>query len=419
MKIFERVAWIGASCSLLVLGACHGSTTGSGNSDSGTTAQDCESASTHIEQVVCASNAFLATLTDEQKAAVQYEWTNEVAKTAWSNLPPPITTRNGLTWGSLSAESRAAELKLASLVLTSDGYADMTGVWAADDYLGSYQGSGTTGGDGGTGGPPRGDGGMGGPPGGDGGMGGPPGGDGGMGGGGGGAGLSYSSNNYIIAFIGTPSTTGNWMLQIGGHHMAYNVTYLNGTGYPTPNHIGAEPKASFTDDAGTFAPLADEGAAMVALYTSLDSTQLTSAHLTGTFSDVVLGPVEYQTGSYANVKFPTQAGVLVSSMTAAQQALVTAAIKKWVADFAPAISDPLVAAYTSADAYAHTYVAWGGSEDVTAGPNVDVDGTYLRIDGPRLWIEVACQGGVVIQGITHYHTIYRDKQFDYGNELSP
>ena len=412
MKSFKRWVWFGMGCSLWALGACKAST------DTGkSTSLDCTQASTHIEQVVCASNAFLATLTDEQKAAVQYEWTNEVAKTTWSNLPG--VTRNGLTWGSLSAESRKAELQLAALVLTSDGYADMTGVFAADDYLGSYQGgSGGSRGDGGTGGPPGGGPPGGGPPGGDGGMGGPPGsGDGGMGGGG--VSLNYSSNNYIIAFIGTPSTTGNWMLQIGGHHMAYNVTYLNGTGYPTPNHLGAEPKASFTDDAGTFAPLADEGAAMIALYQSLDATQLTDAHLTGTFSDVVLGPVEYETGSYANVKFPAQAGVLVSSMTAEQQALVTAAIKKWVNDFAPAISEPLLTAYTSADAYAHTYVAWGGSEDVTAGPDVEIDGTYMRIDGPRLWLEVACQGGVVIQGITHYHTIYRDKQFDYGNELTP
>ena len=84
-------------------------------------------------------------------------------------------------------------------------------------------------------------------------------------------------------------------------------------------------------------------------------------------------------------------------------------------DFAPAISDSLVAAYTSQEAYAHTYVAWGG--DQAAGPNVDVNGTYMRIDGPRVWIEVACQGGVVIRGATHYHTIYRDKLTDYGDEL--
>lgn len=404
--------WLGVSCSFLALGACSdnsdsGSTPDAGveadgGTDSGTPATDCSSATTHIDQVVCASNAFLATLTAEQKGSVLYPWTDEVAKTRWSNLPG--VNRNGLKWGTLSAESEAAALNLASLVLTSDGYSDMTGVFAADDYLGSY--------DGGMGPPSGGDGGMG-PPRGDGGMGPPPGGDGGAGGG---VVLAYSSDNYIIAFIGTPSATGSWMLQIGGHHMAYNVTYLNGTGYPTPNHLGAEPKVAFTQNGVTYAPLADEGSAMIAIYSSLDSTQLSNAYLSGqTFSDVVLGPVEYETGSYSKVVFPAQAGVLVSSLSASQQAVVTAAIKKWVSDFAPAISDPLVAAYTTPEAYAHTYVAWGGPD--ASGPNVDVDGTYMRIDGPRVWIEVACQGGVVIRGSTHYHTIYRDKLTDYGDEL--
>ena len=112
-------------------------------------------ATTHIEQVVCASNAFLATLTEEQKASVQYAWTDQVAKMYWSNLPG--VTRNGLKWGTLSAESKDAALKLAAVVLTPEGYADMTGVFAADDYLDAQGGS--------TGGPPPGgDGGMGGPP---------------------------------------------------------------------------------------------------------------------------------------------------------------------------------------------------------------------------------------------------------------
>ncbi len=383
-----------------------------GAGDGGTTPANCAAEATHIEQVVCASNAFLATLTEAQRTSVLYAWTDEAAKTYWSNLPG--VTRTGITWGTLSAESKAAALGLASLVLTSEGYADMTGIFAADDYLDEQGGStgGPPGGDGGMGGPPGGDGGMGGPPG-DGGMGGPPGGDGGTGGG---PTLAYSSDNYIIAFIGTPSTTGNWMLQIGGHHMAFNVTYMNGAGYPTPNHLGVEPKSSFTVNGESYAPLRDDGDAMVAVYQALTPEQLDAAYLTGTFSDVVLGPVEYGTGSYANVVFPAQQGVLVSSLSESQQALVTAAIQQWVADFAPAIADPLVAAYTSADAYAHTYVAWGGTK--SAGVDVDVNGTYMRIDGPRVWIEVACQQGVVIQNATHYHTIYRDKQTDYGNQLS-
>ena len=43
--------------------------------------------------------------------------------------------------------------------------------------------------------------------------------------------------------------------------------------------------------------------------------------------------------------------------------------------------------------------------------------TYLRIDGPRLWLELSCQAGVVIPNISHFHTIYRDKRYDYAGDF--
>ena len=39
-------------------------------------------------------------------------------------------------------------------------------------------------------------------------------------------------------------------------------------------------------------------------------------------------------------------------------------------------------------------------------------GDYVRIDGPRVWIEFATQGS------DHYHTIWRDRLTDYGAEFS-
>lgn len=203
------------------------------------------------------------------------------------------------------------------------------------------------------------------------------------------------------------------MLQIGGHHLAHNIVYLSGSGYPVPHHVAVEPKASFAINSETYSPMLDDGEALVAIYDSMDSSQLSSAYLAGqSFADVVLGP---DNGSTSLGDYPDQEGVLVSSLSAAQQALVRAAIAHWVGDYADDISDALIADYTSDEAFAQTYVAWAGDE--SAGVDVDHSGTYLRIDGPRVWIEVACQGGIVIRGETHYHSIYRDKTQDYGNSL--
>ena len=337
---------------------------------SGVTLSDCAALTAHVDKAVCAANNLLAVLPAAQKSSVNLAYTASTDRTKWSNLPNQA--RPGLKMSQLDATSQAAVLTLMSTVLSNAGYSDLVGIRAADDYLNAQGANG------------------------------------------------YGGGNYLIAIVGTPSATGNWEVMFGGHHMAFNVNYIAGVGYPTPNHQGTEPKGSFTVNSRTYQPLDDEGAAMLAIFNSLGAN-LNSAYLSGqNFADVVVGPVEYGTGSSAaaKAKFPTGAnrkGILGSTLSAAQQALVTTAIQGWVNDYDPAVSGALLSAYTSTEAYADTYVAWGGTQ--ASGVNLDVNGTYLRIDGPRAWIEVSCQGGVVIQGKTHYHTIFRDKQYDYGGTL--
>ncbi|OJH39344.1 DUF3500 domain-containing protein [Cystobacter ferrugineus] len=367
---------------------------------------DCSGATSHSEKVVCAANAFMATLSDSEREALLHDWSDSAAKTVWSNLPG--VTRNGLALGDLDEDSRAAALAVAEQVMSAEGYEELKAILAADDYLGTQGGGG-----GGGGGPPDG---GGGPPGGgrpDGGGGPPPGG--GFPGGGGGGG--YSSDNYSIAFIGTPSVTGDWMLQLGGHHLAINVTYRNGVASPTPNFIGVEPQ-TWTSGGITYSPLTDERIAVFGIFDSFTEAQKASARITNNgqpvvYGDVTVGP-DNGSGVYPT-DYPTGAdrvGVLVSSLPAEQQALVTAAISAWVKDYSPGISEALLAEYTSAAAYADTYVAWAGDQ---LDPNVN--GSYVRIDGPRVWIEFACQTGVVFRDQIHFHTILRDKTMDYGQGL--
>lgn len=353
-------------------------------SGSGTTT--CASG-TYTENVICAVDAFKATLTASQLATVQYSESSyttaqlNVYKTQWSNLPNAVS-RAGLALSSLTTSAQtAAFYAVADAALDDNGYEDFNGVLAADDYLGTMQ-------------------------------------------------SGYGSSGYRIAIIGTPSTTGLWTLQLGGHHLAFNIAFNNSAAYPTPHHIGIEPKASFTVNGATYQVLADKAAAMLAIFygqsdslspTTSGSSALTAAYLTGqTFSDILIGAVEYNTGSYTTVaaKYPTSnRGTLVSSLTTAQQALVTAAITEFVSDYDSTIAADLISAYTSASAYANTYVAWGGPSGA-AYPNIDTNTTYMRIDGPRVWIEISCQSGVVISNTTHYHMMFRDKVYDYYNELS-
>ena len=352
---------------------------------------------TQVDAVLAAITTFESALGSSLTASTQYGASSyttaqlNVYKTNWSNLPPGAISfsRPGITLSQLSSATQIAAFNaLASTALSSAGYTDYKGVLAADDYLGYTKNA-----------------------------------------------NGYGAALYHVAVIGTPSQTGSWTLMFGGHHMAFNINFNQACSYPTPHHIGVEPRTSFTANSqtgynyyssGDYQVLADKGAAMVSVFSALDSSTLSSAFLTGqTFSDILIGPVEANTGSYTNVasKFSAIAsssnrGVLVSSLSTSQQALVTAAISQFTGDYDSTTAARLLGDYEAG--YASTYVAWANSAGSfsSAGPDIAANGTYMRIDGPRVWIEIAIQNGIVISAQTHYHMMYRDKSYDYFNQLA-
>ena len=374
------------------------SSSGSSSSSSGSTTASCDT--TYVDSVISAIDTFESAIGSTLTASALYSSSSysdsqlDVYKTDWSNLPPGAISfsRPGITLSELSGSTEISAFNaLAQVALSSAGYTDFQGVLAADDYLGYTENA-----------------------------------------------SGYGAELYHVAFVGTPTETGLWTLMFGGHHMAFNITFDGGCAYPTPHHIGVEPRTSFTAnneyattygtgvyDSGTYQVLADKAAAMTAIFSSMSSTVLDSAFLSGqTFSDMLIGPVEANTGSYANVttKFDEIAassdrGELVSSLSTTQQALVTAAIGQFIDDYDSTTVSRLLSDYESG--YSSTYVAWANSAGTfsSSGPDITTSGTYMRIDGPRVWIEMAVQAGIVIQGQTHYHMMFRDKTYDYYDEL--
>ena len=111
-------------------------------------------------------------------------------------------------------------------------------------------------------------------------------------------------------------------------------------------------------------------------------------------------------GSGHRHRLPETEGLPYTALDTKQQAAAKEVIKDWVADAAPELADPLLEQYYSQ--LDQTTIGWAGSTDVTSGD------AYLRIDGPRVWIEwlnTSAAGGL------HYHTLYRDKALDYGTGL--
>lgn len=221
-----------------------------------------------------------------------------------------------------------------------------------------------------------------------------------LGGGPGGGGLEYSASNYMIAFLGKPSTTTPWLLQIGGHHLAFNISYKGTVGASTPYFVGVEPSSWKDDDGKTHAPLAPMRDAMYGLVNSLTPDQLTKAKLNRSFSDVYVGPGR-------DGRFPVSEGVPVAGLSDESKKFVKQAIDAWTGD-SPQGADYRKLYYADLD---KTKVAYSGTTTFAH------QGDYVRIDGPRVWIEFACQDGVVIRGQIHYHTIWRDRLTDYNAEF--
>ncbi|NOT60222.1 MAG: DUF3500 domain-containing protein [Acidobacteria bacterium] len=327
-------------------------------------------AATGVSEVVTKALAFKALLTTTQQATLEQTYTTTLAR-KWSNLPCGATCRNGIQFSTLTTAQLAAAvevIKAAMGTVANEGSAEFDQTRLADAYLGVN-----------------------------------------------GGGTNYSAGIYFMAFLNTPSATGGWMLQFGGHHYGANIAYNQGHVVAgTPMFEALEP-LTFTTDGTTYSPLTQERDAVAAMLASLTATQLASAKLTTTFSDTTMTPGESNGG---NGTFPTtKVGIAVSTLTAAQKLLVLAAMKPWVQDMDDTVAANILKIYESE--LDSTFIAWTGSGTAGDASTFLVSNTnYARIDGPSVWIEFACQTGVIFRNQIHYHTVWRDRNRDYGKDLS-
>jgi hypothetical protein len=353
----------GQSCSLAltVSGTSSGTTTTTNSSTVttalSTTATTTTCASTGVAQIVCLTEAFKATLSSTQLATTQLTYSKTNAQ-KWSNLPAGLSARIGINLGTLNTTQLTAFRNLMVAVLaqnvTNEGYDEMMGNLVADDYLNTI-----------------------------------------------GGGSDYGAGNYYLSILGTPSTTGLWSILFTGHHYTQPYTFNAGaiTGV-TPAFRGVEPQAAVTAANRTYQAFEQERVAFAAMLTGLSTAEQTTAKLSGTFSDLVLGPGQ-------DSKFPTtKVGLQVGSLSSDKQTLVLNAIKLYVNDLDATTAATILAKYTSE--LANTYIAYSGTSAMSS------QNDYVRLDGPSVWIEFSYQGGVIIKNTPHSHSVWRDHTSDYG-----
>ncbi|GAB3512816.1 hypothetical protein GCM10027442_24690 [Emticicia fontis] len=306
-----------------------------------------------VSRVLAAIDTFKTTLSAAQWTALQLPYTKPNAIN-WS-VQSGNVTRNGLEFSTLTESQIIAAKKVieaATGTTADEGYSEFLQITMAEDILAANSEA------------------------------------------------NYSSKKYSIAFIGTPSQTGTWILQIGGHNYTQNITFSNGAVVgTTPSFQAVEPR-TWLQATTAYAPLDNEKNTMAAMLAGLTATQLSSAKLTTAFTEVSLGAGK-------DGQFPTtKVGIPVSSLNATQKALVLAAIKPWTLDADDLTAEAMLKIYEQE--LENTYISYSGNA------TLNQIGDYVRIDGPSLWIEFIVRPAIVNPAEVQYRSVYRDRKRDYG-----
>jgi len=306
--------------------------------------------------MTAAANAFLATLSPDQRKTTVFAFDDAKQRTRWSNLPVQNVPRTGMNFETMNPEQRKAAMALLSASLSERGLQKVLAIMEGDEVLKERGGNG-----------PR-----------------------------------FGRDLYFFSFLGTPSATQPWMLQFGGHHLALNITVAGSRGVLTPTLTAAQP-ALYTRGGQQVRPLGGESDKAAALWGSLMPTQRTQATIGARVADLVLGP-----GQDGRTIEPE--GLRASAMTEDQRNLLLEVIAEWAGIIHAEGTAQRMAEIRAG--LGETWFAWSGPATATPGTNIE---SYYRIQGPQLVIEYAPQRADPTQ---HVHTMYRDPTNDYGARLT-
>lgn len=371
-----------ALVSVLSLAGCAGSsgtdtassTSGSGSASTAsvspvTTTSDSEDATTTadtIDDTAAAAEAFLETLSDEEREAVLYAYDDDTKTTSWSNFPVTFVERAGLNLADLTEEQQAAALDVLEALLSDEAYETVTGIMNGDVYL--HENSSST---------------------------------------------EESLGQYYIAFFGDPSDTGACEVQFGGHHLGINAT-MDGTADTitfAPTHLGVQP-AVYTDEDGNevqpFDGIYTDAFAFFDGLTEEQQATLTSGEVT------MCAPGD-------TCDFTTGDGLTGADLTDEQTDLLLDLLANWAGMADEQTTDAELAQIEAT--LDDTVIAWSGETtyDMSTG-----DGINFSISGPNVYVAFQAQqgsAGADVEGVStsgwgHVHTIYRDPTNDYAGSVT-
>lgn len=304
------------------------------------------------EDMAAAANKFLAALSAEEKAKAAFEFKDQ-ERVNWHYIPKE---RKGLPFREMNSEQQRLAHALIRSAMSQHGYAKATNIISLEAVLHELEGAGRR--------------------------------------------FPRDPGLYFISVFGKPAAKGAWGWRLEGHHLAINITVVNGklvTG--TPSFFGANPAEVRQGPRKGLRILAEEEDIARELIKSLSPEHRKAA----IFSDTALK--EIVTEAKRKVDPLEKTGIEAAKLSKEQKDTLLKVIKLYVERYRPELAEDDLVKIEKAG-LDKVQFAWAGG--LERG-----EGHYYRIQGPTFLMEY----DNTQNNNNHIHTVWRDFDGDFGEDL--
>ena len=262
--------------------------------------------------------------------------------------------RYGVRLKDMNGEQRSAAHGLLQSVLSSQGYLKATGVMQLEGVLGVIEGR-----------PERRD-----------------------------------PEDYYFNVFGTPSAEGPWAWRFEGHHISLNFTSAgNDAPSVTPAFMGTNPHLVGEGTHSGWRLLGAEEDLARELMALLTDAQLRSAIIEAE------APRDIVTGNVRRAEIDRREGLAASEMNEVQRSALLRLLSEFLGNVHHAVASAEMQRIRDAG-LENVHFAWAGSTERG-------EGHYYRVHGPTVLIEY----DNVQNGANHVHSVWRDPENDFGDDL--
>ncbi len=305
-----------------------------------------------------AAQAFLKSLTDEQRKTATFAFTDE-ERFNWHFVP---RERKGLTFNQMTEPQRKTALALLHTALSDQGYGEAAAIFDLENVLRVVENR-----------PPN--------------------------------DTRRDPGNYAFSVFGEPTEAGPWGWRVEGHHLSLNFSSLtNRIVAVTPTFFGSNPgivRAEVPQKGKEV--LKREAELGYALVNSLSDDQLKKA----TLSDVAPGDIV--TYNKRKALLEKQEGIAFGDLGRDQQQAFLRLLDAYLQRYHLTLANQQMDKLKQAGLDKLTF-AWAGDRQPGLGPG---KGQYYRIHGPTILIEYDNTQNEA----NHVHTVVRDLTNDFGDDV--